>query len=114
MHSSSSSRRVCEAQRRRLDSFSAPLRWIPVGMMILPMMHIGKFDTQTVSGKNPSSYLIYLKKKIRKDPCILLLLVLIDFGKKNLDPRLLCHQHFDILQKCLLKFRDYSDSPLNM
>ena len=59
MHSSSSSRRVCEAQRRRLDSFSAPLRWIPVGMMILPMMHIGKFDTQTVSGKNPSSYLIY-------------------------------------------------------
>lgn len=60
MHSSS--RRVCEAQRRRhLDSFSAPLRWIPVGMMILPMMHIGKFDTQTVSGENPSSYLIYLK-----------------------------------------------------
>ena len=50
---------MCEAQRRRLDSFSAPLRWIPVGMMILPMMHIGKFDTQTVSGKTPSSYLIY-------------------------------------------------------
>ena len=64
MHSSSR-RRVCEAQRRhRLDSFSAPLRWIPVGMMILPMMHIGKFDTQTVSGKNPSSYMKYIFERV--------------------------------------------------
>jgi hypothetical protein len=55
-------------------------------MMILPMMHIGKFDTQTVSGKNPSSYLIYLKNKkniYRKDPCVFLFSVLIDFGKKT-------------------------------
>ena len=38
--------------------------------------------------------IFYIFENIRKDPCVLIFLVLIDFGKKNLDPRLLYYQHF--------------------